>query len=457
MRTLLFLLLALPLGACNIGPGGNTGDDDDSVGGDDDDSSPDGPVTTTISAISAGEVEVETEVTVRGVVTTRWWNDEGDNQAGFWIQDGEGPGTGILVFSFYDVSVEADEANAFEPGHAVEVTGIYRKPFDFGEIVISAVDAVTVTGEGLMPEAHVVDAADISLGFAADDLIGVLVAIDDVTVDESPGWNNYFTWRASDVIVDAPLFDRSSWTYPDVWEGYALDRVSGVLHRDFGDAKIFTRWSSDVDFSYPGCDAGWTGDTVQATRCNTAPGTDVDLSNLVVVSGEGRIANTFFVEDPTVEAYGGIEVFAFSSATLTIPDIGDTVDISGEYSTYNGQAEIVVSGDSDVSVGAPVAATPLVVADACSIGEAHEGMLVSVASVMVDAQDGDAADFGYHTVVDCPLIRVGGFFFDDADAFSAATAGAGGEVVNLVGVVTDYYNEYAINPRDAADWDSWAN
>ena len=462
---LLLLLLALPLGACNLGPGGGTGDDDDSGGpaddDDDDDATGGDPVETTISALNAGEVDVETEVTVSGVVTTRWWNDEQDNQGGFWIQDGEGPGTGILIFSFYDISMEADEADAFEPGDEVEVTGIYRKPFDFGEIVISAVDAVTVTGTGVMPEPHVVSATDIALGFAPDELIGVLVAVEGVTVDDSPGWNNYFEWHASDVIVKAPLFDRDSWTYPDVWEGYVLDRVSGVLHRDYNNAKIFTRWASDIDFSHPGCDAAWTGDTVRAARCNTAPGTDVDLADLVVVSGEGGISNTFFVQDPTVDSYGGIEVFSFED--LTIPDVGDTVELSGEISTYNGQAEVIVSGDGDISVGAAVSANPMDVADACTIGELHEGMLVSVASVMVDAQNANATEFGYYEVVGCPLIHVGGFFYErgaqrgDPHGFSVATGGAGGEVVNLVGVVTDYYNEYAINPRSDADWDSWPN
>ena len=458
MRILLhlLLLLALPLSACNLGPSGG-GDDDDSAGADDDDDSTgSNALETTISDITNGDVDVETAVTVSGVVTTRWWNDEGDNQAGFWIQDGEGPGTGILVFSFYDVSVEADEANAFRPGDAVTVTGIYRKPFDFGEIVIDAVSDVVVTGTGVMPNPHVVSATDIAAGFADDSLVGVLVAIEDATVEASPGWNNYFEWTADDVIIDAPLFDGDSWMYPDVAKGWTLDRVSGVLARDFGNAAIWTRWASDVQYTAPGCNASWTGgDTVRAARCNTAPGTEMAIGDLVVVAGEGRVANTFWVQDPAVESYGGIQVFSFED--INIPDVGDSVQVTGEYSTYNGQAELVVSGNGDVSTGPAVAATPLVVGDACTIGEAHEGMLVRIASVMVNSQDAEGAEFGFHTVVGCPLVHVGGFFFDDAAAFSTATGGGAGEVVDLVGVVGDYFNEYSIHPRSAADWASWGN
>jgi DNA/RNA endonuclease YhcR with UshA esterase domain len=453
----LSLLLALPLGGCNLGPSGGGDDDDDSTGDDDDDdSSPTQALATTIPEIMAGDVEVETGVVVRGVVTTRWWNDEGDNQAGFWIQDGEGPGTGILVFTFFDVSVEADEANAFRAGDEVEVTGIYRRPFDFGEIVIDAVSDVRVLGQSDLPEPWVVDAADIEAGFAPDDLIGVLVSIEGPTVDASPGWNNYFEWEADGVIVDAPLFDGDAWTYPDVWDGWSLDHVSGVLHRDFGDAKILTRWTADVDYTRPGCNAAWTGtDTLRAVRCNTAPGTEVTIGDLVVISGEARIANAFFVQDPAAPTYGGIEIFSFDD--LTIPEIGDSIEVTGELSLYNGQAEIIVSGDADLDVGPAVAATPVDVAGACDIGEAHEGMLVRIASVNVEAQDSDGEDFGYHTVAGCPLIHVAGFFFDEASDFSAATGGGAGEVVNLVGVVTDYYNEYAINPRSADDWDSWGD
>jgi hypothetical protein len=460
MRHLFFLLLlALPLSACNLGPGSGS-DDDDSA--DDDDDATSGAVETTISAITAGDIETETAVIVTGVVTTRWFNDEGDNEAGFWIQDGSGPGTGMLVFSFFDVSTDAVMQDLFEPGDAVSVEGIYRKPFDFGEIVIDDPSDVTKTGEGVMPDAHVVDAADIASGFADDDLIGVLVAIEDVTVDTSPGWNNYFEWMADDVIIDAPLFTAeadgrsNAWTYPDVFEGYLLDRVTGVLHKDFGDAKLFTRWLSDVDFKHPGCDASWTGtDNLPAVRCNATPGTEVDISDLVVVSGEPRVSNAFFVQDPTADAFAGIEVFSFNE--IAIPDVGTTVDVSGEYSVFNGQAELVVQGDSDIAQHASVAATPLAVADACTLGDLHEGMLVSIASVEVDAQDADGTEFGYHMITGCPLIRVGGFFFDESSDFADATGGAAGEVVNLVGIVTDNYNNYAINPRSSDDWDSWGN
>lgn len=455
LRTLLALLSALALSACNLAP--NTGDDDDSAGGDDDDddSTPTGPVDATITDLTSGAVELETEVIITGaVVTTALWNHEGRNQAGFWIQQGDGPGTGILVFTFFDIG-EAINAMGLAQGDEVTVQGDVRNPFgDFLELSIDSADAITITGQGTMPTPHPVTADDLAQGFVSDEgLIGVLVTLEDTTVDEGPGFDNFFTWRADDVFIGSPQFNDDAWMYADVWPGYTVESITGVVHRDFGDAKIMARTQGDVVFSYPGCE-DTDGLDVQEINCSASEGDDVSVTGLLVVSPEPFFGDSVWAVDPAAETFGGVQLF-WTDDDVTLPAIGDLVDVEGEVGEYRGQTEIIIFDPSDVTITGTDVVTPLVVADACDVNEQHEGMLITIPSVTVDEQVGDAADFGFYTITGCPMIRIGATFWSGTDAFNDDTGG-GGEIVNLVGVVTDNNNEYRINPRSDADWDSWA-
>ncbi len=456
LRTLMALLAALLMSACNLGPNPG-GDDDDSADDDDDDddSTPTGPIDATITDLTSGAVELETDVVITGaVVTTAVWNDEDDNQAGFWIQQGEGPGTGILVFTFFDVGTDI-VASGLSIGDEVTIEGRLRDPFgDFLELSINEASAISVTGQGTVPAPTVVAASDLAQGFVSDEgLVGVLVSVEDVTVDASPGFNNFFTWRADDVFVSSPRYGEDAWMYADVWEGYAVESITGVAHRSFGDVKIMARTQEDVVFSYPGCD-DTDGLDVQDLNCEGSIGDDVTLTGLVVVSPEPFFGDSVWAMDPAADSFGGVQLF-WTDDDVTLPAIGDIVDVEGEADEYRGQTEVIIFDPADVSVTGSGDATPVAVADACDIGEHHEGMLVTIPSVTVDAQDGDAEDFGYFTVTGCPLVKVGAVFWTSPADFASDT-GNGGEIVNLVGVVVDSNNEYRINPRTTADWDSWA-
>jgi predicted small lipoprotein YifL len=479
VRELLLLMMTLGLlaGCGSLGPGSSgrddddddddsaadddDDDDDDATGDDDDDATPPGPVDVTISELTAGDIPDGTPVTVTGaVVTTPVTNDEDRNSGSVWIQDGDQPGDGIMLFMFFDTSVAVSEAVSV--GDVVTVTGTYSKPFEFHEITLFNVEDIEVTGTDDLPAPVVVDAEDIEAGFVSDDLlIGMLVQIQDVTVDVSPGFATFFEWEADGVIIDAPLFDDTvdgdddgdAWMYADVMPGYVLDSVTGVLHVDFGDAQLFTRFESDLVFSYPGCDAAFTG--VAALNCTAADGDAASVTGLVVNSPSPFFGG-FYAQMSTGGDFEGIQVFWFEDDLVTPPAIGTTIDVDGFVNVFRGQKQITVIDAADLTVGAAGTVDPVVVANACDIDERHAGLLVQIPSVTVEEQDGDANNFGYYEVDGCNHIRVESDFIGPAEDFAANTGG-GGEIVDLVGIVKDENDTYGIHPRTTSDWTSWGD
>ncbi|MCP4870865.1 MAG: hypothetical protein GY898_19350 [Proteobacteria bacterium] len=443
LRLLMLLLLATLVAGCNFGPGGG-GDDDDATG-DDDDTTGGEPVETTIAELNAGDVANGTLVTVSGVITTPYDEDEDDNEARFWIQDGSGPGTGMQIFTFPDVVAELDDSNIAE-GDEVEVTGLFDAPFDFNEIRVTSTLNVTKTGTGTMPAPHPVSAEDIEGGFAPNDLVGVLVELTDVTVDVAGGWDNYWEWEAEGAIVDSLFY------YADVVPGGTVDSLVGLLFLDFGNAVVAPRWSGDVDFTYAGCDTAADSD-VRDINCREVEEEDgVTLEGLIVISPAPWFSDSsFYAVDPAGDFFAGLLVNTNSEDPA--PAIGTEVDVEGDYEEYRGQTQVFAFGD-DISVGDDGNdVTPMEVTDACAVGEAHEGMLVTIPSVAV-TQDSDGADFGYYTITGCDNVVVGGEFWGDFDEFNSDTGGEG-TITDLVGVVNDELDTYAINPRTDSDWASW--
>ena len=68
-----------------------------------------------------------------------------------------------------------------------------------------------------------VDADDISGGFAARDLWGLSVGVEDVTVETAPTFENYGVFEADGVLVDDIFY------WPDVEVGDALSSLSGIM------------------------------------------------------------------------------------------------------------------------------------------------------------------------------------------------------------------------------------
>jgi len=446
LRLLLLALLAAPmlLSACNLGP---RPDDDDDDAGDDDDATDDDdagndPIPATIAELNDGTIEIGQMVIVEAVVTTPWHADEDDNEAMFWVQDDTGPGNGIMVFTFPDV---VDQITPYQ-GKEVTITAEYDNPFGFGELKVNAADQVVVGDDGTIPAPYLVDAGDIQGGFADTSLYGILVEVEDLEVTSAGGWDSYMEWEAGGVLFDSLLH------YADVMPGYALDSVVGVMHLDYGNAKIHPRDADDVAFEHPGCDTAESGD-LQDINCGAVgEDSDVEIDGLVVVSPEPWYGNSFYVSDPDGDLYGGAVVYSFDD--ITIPAIGAVVDVIGEYEEYRGNTEIIVFDGADITdTGDTIDLDPIPLADACDINESYEGMLVSVASVDV-LQSSDGAQYGFYEIEACQNFQIGSDFFG-SDDFETATPGGAGTITELIGIVIDEWDTYSIHPRDEFDWTTW--
>jgi hypothetical protein len=451
LLSLLLGLSLLPALGCNFGPSGN-GDDDDSVG-DDDDATGGDPMVVTIADIHAGNVEPETFITIEGaVVTTPMRFDEDDNEGDFFIADPDGgPNSGLYIFTFYDVVDTLDGDDAAQPGDVINITGTYLEVFDYAlpELRLTNAGNVDVVGSTSLPAPHLVDAADISGGFADPELWGAIVEVQDLEVDEAATWDNFYEFRADDIIV------ADDYYWVDVEEGYTIERLAGVLHPNFGDATLFPRWHDDADFTYPGCDSSWGADTVQGARCRVVDeDTEVTIENLVVTSPAPFFGDAFYVQDLDATGnYAGIQLFAIFD-DLEIPAIGTELHFTGEVENFRGASELILFSSDDLELTGNNRSdeiVPLEIADPCDLGEEHEGMLVSIPTLTVGA-----LDFNTYPVTGCPLIGVSSLFWDDVTAWEADAGGAG-TITNLVGIVSERYEELSINPRSVDDWDTWGS
>jgi DNA/RNA endonuclease YhcR with UshA esterase domain len=439
---LLLALITLPLtSACNIGPGG---DDDDTT--DDDDDTLD-PVEVTIAELKADAVVPGMPVILANVVVTSPFKlpyNEDNTESYFWVQDGSGPNTGMTIFTYRDIAEALEDS--VEPGDIVTISGNFDVFDGSDEVKLFAIEDIEVTGSTDVPLAYGVAEADIANGFADDSLDAVLIRLEDTTVGEAPGYDNYFDWTTEGgAIVDGDFI------IPDVVAGYTIDNLTGVLAKSFGNMVVFPRWASDVDFTHTGCGDAGTGALVSLNCGDTAIDDDV-TATLIVTSPEPFFGGAFFAQVEGGGDFTGVQVYG--AGDFSQPAIGDIVTVTGEYEEYKGQSEIVIFGNDDISVDSSGSAvTALSVTDPCTLGEAHEGRLVTVPSLVV-TQDSDGANYGYYSVEGCPLIQVNATFFSDTDAFATATGGPG-TITNLTGVVVDKYDVYAIAPRGETDWDSW--
>jgi hypothetical protein len=454
LRTNLIAALAAfaLLPACNLGPTGpGTGDDDDAA--DDDDDDDDGnAVATTIQALNAGEHDVDTLVSITGAIVSGTYLID-DNFVTFWVQDDlGGPGGGMTISTFVDVVEEFDPEESMYLGDIIDITGRFQLAFaeEIPRISIDRASNITITGYTDLPEAHLVEADDISGGFAAKNLWGLPVAVADVVVETTPSFDNFGVFEADGIQVDDEFY------WPDVAIGDELTHLAGIITPWYGDVTLMPRWDDDVWFEPAGCgdiDESKT-DTVQDVNCRRYyEGETVSIEGLTVISGETENPGNYFVQDSVNTAFGGILIYDPSGEA--VPALGTIIDVTDvEYSEFLGQSELAVwDGSIDTGAAGPeIVATT--VADACSVTEAHEGTLITIAEVVLGEQSEWAEGRGYYPVDGCPLVMVGSVFFDSGTAFDAVNGGVG-TITNLTGVVSDRFENLLINPRSSDDWDSW--
>ncbi|MCF8231773.1 MAG: endonuclease [Bacteroidales bacterium] len=164
------------------------------------------------------------EVSTTGVVTASFGGM-------FFIQDGEGPWNGIMVYE-----------NKFIPqiGDSIVLTGLVKEYYNMTEMVeISGY--YHIASDVPLPEPTV-----ISTGGAEEQYEGILVEVIDAecTDDDWQDYNNYDMWSVNDGSGELKIHNSSVYKYnPTEGEIYT---VTGPLNYDYGEYKIELRNEDDV-------------------------------------------------------------------------------------------------------------------------------------------------------------------------------------------------------------------
>lgn len=179
------------------------------------------------------------EVTVNGIVTT-----DTTHFGYFYMQDGNGPWSGIKVYDF---------ANNPAIGTEIRVTGTVREYYDETRIEdVTNVD--TLNADAAVPDYTVVSTGSVSSSNpeSAEQYEGVLVEVSDLTVTDSlpDAPDNYGEFEVDDGTGEVRVDDAGNFSgNSDSIRFHIGDHVAtirGVLDYNFNNFKIAPRDSADV-------------------------------------------------------------------------------------------------------------------------------------------------------------------------------------------------------------------
>ncbi len=168
----------------------------------------------------------------------------------------------------------------------------------------------------------------------------------------------------------------------------------------------------------------------------------------VVVTAVAENGN-FWVQDPAGGPYSGVLVYKPSEVSPTGVMVGDRVALTGTFTEYFDLTEVVLTSLDSAMPGAPLGpmTVPAVdLANGSSVAEMWEGVLVRVDSVTVLDDMPDAPDdFGEWVVT-------GGLRIDDFLFALEPRPTTGSTFTAIVGIHNFGFENYKIEPRDAADF-----
>ncbi len=184
---------------------------------------------TTGTGSDASALSGET-VTVTGIVSAESYAFGGSN---YWIQDGTGKWSGVLV---YDGNHEAVY------GDSIMLTGTVNEYYNVTQI--KNISAFSVLSQGHEVEPTVVTTGEIATdGTNAEAYEGVLVKVVDAEITNPDA--GYGQWYVSDGSGDVMLDDVADY-YFDAVNYDSVKSVTGVLHYSYSDHKILPRLACDI-------------------------------------------------------------------------------------------------------------------------------------------------------------------------------------------------------------------
>jgi predicted extracellular nuclease len=415
------------------------------------------PTTTSIVDVQQGAVEVGSVVLISEATVTAV-----SVGTGFWIQQGEGPFTGIFVFGSL-----ASEVEGLTVGKTVTLSGTTAV---FEGLTQLTYPTVTEVKDGTPVSASVVAAADLS---GTDLWEGVLVTVEDVTIEnanpDGPD-NDYGQILLDDgLILDDMLYNGlDSGTQFAREMGTGFDAITGVMHHSFGAHKLLPRNAGDVVVL--GGNQSGPAVTVQNIQMGeVAVDSAVRIENAVVTAvtpmSEER-SRGFWIQQG-IGPYSGIFVYVGRDPLPREARIGAVINVNAVYTEYGSGSdlsELINPAIEFVGEGDRVEVTPVQASELAgtSDGENHavaeqwEGVLVRVENVEItntypDAEEGDACpdqpcrDFGDLALTDG--LRMDDYLVPDLEDGILFERRVGLRFLSVTGIADERFGNHKIVPR----------
>ncbi len=370
---------------------------------------------------------------------------------GFYVAEPEGGAfSGIYVYAQgLNISVA--------PGDTVNLRGIYEEYFDASQIIATQVD---VLGTGDIPDPVVVTPAQVrTQGPDAETYEGVLIQVENVTITaDDLGYGDFgvSSQAGGDELIVSPDFD-THYTFEPVLN-MEFSSLTGVLGYNYDEHRLLPRFCADFVEANGAdvcedkiCPAGAVEiEQIQNRDAEDAVGENCPVTVEGVIVTSPKLEDGFWVGEPAGGAWSGIYVYSGRLDTQPEVQMGDQVDLTGEYAEYYENSQLVAS---TVTVVGPASLPPATVVTTDQVNttgaeaEMYEGVVVQLSGVTIANAN---AGFGNFTIQPsgggAELLVAPEFDFN-----YEFTPVAGFEFQTITGILNYDFDEFRLNPRACAD------
>ena len=386
----------------------------------------------------SGFINLDQGVDLNCVIVTTPSHFVDDNLDGFYVEDfGGGAFSGIKVVT---ATGGADDVKV---GDILDITGDLKEYYCLTEF-----DAVqiTVTDSGDAPAPTAVSEADVKAVGGDESFEGVLVELENVTVDSTDKWGGFKT--TGGVSIASTIFGD----LVPAESGCVYKHVIGVVDFSYGEYKVLPRFAADVDAG--DCDdplppEDTTVEEIQtsetSTTCDGEPfvnGGEVIVKALHVSSprfvvSKDKLHGFFAFQGEGGENQG---VFVNTDAADDIEyQMGDVIDITAEWIEYYCVTELKIVEHEKVDSIDGLIPVFGVTADDISAdnGEPWEGSIVQLSDVEVLDEINEYGEF--HVTGDIMIkMKFDGLTYEPS---------VGDEFTSIAGALTYDFGNYKIMPR----------
>ena len=302
---------------------------------------------------------------------------------GWWMAEGTGANKGILVVA------EAGSVS-LNQGDVVDVWGEHTEFFCNTQVKASKIEK---TGDGGSVDATVVSCADLADMAKAEPYEGVVVTVENVTIEEKGQFESTLTGGC--LLANGGHFENGY--FANV--GDKLESLTGVVEFSYGAYKLHLRSAADVGGKTDAPVKDLTIEEIQmhsssadcSNEAGNLPPTQTKVSAVGVVASPVMAVsanlNGFYATSGDGGSWSGVLVLYKKELGVT-PAVGDEVKFGGNVSEYYCLTEFFADSVEVTSAGVGVHEPAVITAaDLADDGEKLEGAFVTLENVKIENVD----------------------------------------------------------------------